>query len=64
MKYVVVHIIKNKVMAFSKCNSKKAALEAAVEFAAQVGCDISTTWLWKTRHLPYHITEQSSIQIL
>jgi len=64
MKYVVVHIIKNRVVAFSKCRSKAEAIGFAVGSARAVGLQINAEWLWKNRHMPYNLTEQSCIQIL
>lgn len=64
MKYVIVHIIKGKVVAFAKCKTKAEVIGFAIGTTKQVGLQVNSDYLWKNRHLPYNLTEQSCLQIL
>ncbi len=62
MKYVIVHIIKNRVVGFAKCKTKKEVLEFAEQVQKYIKVTIHPDYLWANRHHP--ITEHSCLEIL
>ena len=64
MKYVVVHIIKNRVAGFAKCKSKKEVIEFAHRVQRYVGPGVYIwmDFLWANRY--HRLTDQSCLEIL